>query len=129
MLLSVCYVLHAHGHDTVALSVVHEQISGEVLDEEHGVVREGLSVEGVQHGMARAIRCGGATVRLAARTVLERLATECALINLAILSTREGKTVRLELEHSLGRLKTHNEHKRENTRRGQRCTTPLHGAK
>jgi hypothetical protein len=56
-------VLHVEGDDTDALSLrAHEQVEGKVLDEEVGVVLEGLSVEGVKHGVSRSIGGGSASV-------------------------------------------------------------------
>jgi len=56
----------------------------------------------VEHGVAGAVGGGGAAVRLAALAVLERLAAERALVDLALLGAREGETVVLELEDRVG---------------------------
>ena len=41
-------VLHVERDDTGALAILHDQIESEVLDEEVGVVAEGLAIERVQ---------------------------------------------------------------------------------
>lgn len=66
-----------------------------------------LPIQGVQHGVPRAVGRAGASVRLAALAKVQRLAAECALVDLALVCTREGQPVILKLYHSLGRLSTH----------------------
>ena len=100
-------VLHAHGHDSVALSVVHQQVGGEVLDEEDGVVLERLAVQSVQHGVTSAISGSGASVGLASSSILQRLTTEGALVDLALVRARERQTVALQLQHSGRSLAAH----------------------
>ena len=41
-------VLHVEGDNTNTLAVLHDQVEREVLDEEVGVVAEGLAIECVQ---------------------------------------------------------------------------------
>jgi hypothetical protein len=53
-------VLEAEGHDATALAVLHDQIEGEVLNEEGAVVPHGLTVEGVQEGVTGTISDGAA---------------------------------------------------------------------
>lgn len=52
-------VLEAQGNDTTAGTVLHDQVEGEVLNEELGVVFEGLTVEGVEDSVSGTI--GGST--------------------------------------------------------------------
>mmetsp|Transcript_50741 Transcript_50741/g.120850 ORF Transcript_50741/g.120850 Transcript_50741/m.120850 type:complete len:295 (-) Transcript_50741:24-908(-) len=101
-------VLHAQGQHPHALAlVVHDEIKGEVLDEEHGVESQGLAVEGVEHRVPRAVRHRGAPVRLAALAELEGLSAERALVDLALVGAREGHAVRLQLDHRARRLLAH----------------------
>ena len=78
-------VLEVEGDHTHALAVLHDEIEREVLDEEVGVVAEGLAVEGMEEGVTGTVGGGGATVRLTTLAVLQRLATEGALVDLALL--------------------------------------------
>lgn len=56
-------VLHVEGEDSNALAVGrHEEVEGEVLDEEVGVVLKRLSVKSVKHGVASSVGGGGAAV-------------------------------------------------------------------
>lgn len=67
---------------------------------------ERLAVESVQHGMTSAVGGGSAAVSLSTLAELERLSTESALVDLALLGTREGKAVVLKLENRVGSLAT-----------------------
>ena len=100
-------VLHAHRDDADALTLVHDEIKREVLHEELGVVLERLSVEGVKHRVSSPVRGARAPVRLATLAVVQRLAPEGALVDLAVVGATEGQAVVLELDHSLGRLAAH----------------------
>ena len=78
-------VLEVEGDHTHTLAVLHDEIEREVLDKEVGVVAEGLAVEGMEEGVTGTVGGGGATVRLTTLAVLQRLATEGALVDLALL--------------------------------------------
>jgi hypothetical protein len=95
-------VLLVVGHDTDALTVLHDEVGGEVLNEVLGVVAERLAVKGVEHGVSGTVGSGGATVSLSSLAVLERLSSESALVDLALLGTREGETVVLKFEDGVG---------------------------
>ena len=90
-------VFRAERDDTDTLAVLHDQVQGEVLDEEVGVVTEGLAVEGVEKGMTGTVSGSSATVCLATLAKLQGLTTEGALVDLAFLGTRERNTVVLKL--------------------------------
>ena len=100
-------VLHAHRDDADALALVHDEINRKILHEELGVVLERLSVEGVKHRVSSPVRGARAPVRLATLAVVQRLAPEGALVDLAVVGATEGQAVVLELDHSLGRLAAH----------------------
>jgi len=100
-------VLHIHGDDTVALTIVHHQVECEVLDEKLGIVLQGLTVKGVKHGVSGTISGTGTSVSLSPRSKFEGLASESALVDLAVVSTREREAVRFELKDSLGRFTAH----------------------
>jgi hypothetical protein len=93
-------VLEAESDHALALRalLVHDQVEGKVLDEELAVVAHRLAVQCVQHGVPGAVGGGRAAVGLAALAVVERLAPEGALIDLALVGAREGQAVVLELD-------------------------------
>ncbi len=102
-------VLHAEGDNTPARSVarVHDEVEREVLDKEAGIVLERLAVQGVQNGVAGAVRGGSAAMGLAAFAEVEALAAEGALVDAAVLGAREGDAITLEFEDGLGGLAAH----------------------
>ena len=77
-------VLHVERDDTNTLAVFHDQVKREVLNEEVGVVPEGLAVERVEEGVAGTVGSSSASVRLTTLAELERLATERTLVDLAL---------------------------------------------
>mmetsp|Transcript_20512 Transcript_20512/g.52063 ORF Transcript_20512/g.52063 Transcript_20512/m.52063 type:complete len:434 (+) Transcript_20512:262-1563(+) len=79
-------VLHVERHHAHALArVVHDEVERKVLHEELSVVFAGLPVERVQHRVASAVGRARAAVGLAALSVVERLAAEGALVDLALV--------------------------------------------
>jgi hypothetical protein len=83
-------ILHVQCDDAYTLPIVHDEVEGEVLDEEVGVVAEGLAVEGVEEGMACAVGGGGAAVGLATFAVFEGLAAKGTLVDFALFCAGEG---------------------------------------
>jgi hypothetical protein len=51
-------VVEVHGDDAAAHSLIHQQVDGEILDEELRAVFERLTVHRVQHGVAGAVGGG-----------------------------------------------------------------------
>jgi len=80
-------ILHVESDNTNALAVLHDQVEGEVFNEEVGVVAERLAVEGVENGVASSVSGGSAAVGLSSLAVLERLTTERTLVDFAFLGT------------------------------------------
>lgn len=78
-------ILHVQRDDTNAFAVLHDEIECEVLDEEVGVVPEGLAVERVEESVPGTIRRRCAAVGLATLAVLQRLTAESTLVDLALL--------------------------------------------
>jgi hypothetical protein len=68
-----------------APSSIHDQVDGEVLDEELGVVLQALLIEGVQDGVAGAVG-GGAGPLHRGLAVVPHVAAERPLIDLAVLA-------------------------------------------
>ena len=80
-------VFHVQSHDTDALAALHDEVKGEVLDEEVGVVAERLAIERVEESVSSTISGSSAAVGLATLAVLEGLTTERALVDLALLGS------------------------------------------
>jgi len=98
-------VFEAHGDDTAAGAVlIHHQIEREIFNEEFRRIAQRLAVKRVQHRMAGAVgrRAGALSGR--AFTEVGRHASERALIDLAILGTRERYAVVLEFVNRGGRV-------------------------
>ena len=90
-------------HAAAAALVVHDQVDGEILDEELGGMAQRLAVHGVQHGVAGAV-CGGAGALRLALAEIGGHAAEGALEDLAVLGAREGHAPMLELVDGLRRV-------------------------
>ena len=80
-------VLHVQRNDTDTFSVLHNQVQREVFNEEVRVVSERLAVERVQESVSSTIGGGGATIGLTTLSELQRLTTESALVDFALLSS------------------------------------------
>ena len=76
--------------------VVHDQVDGEILDEEFRGVAQRLAVQRVQHGVAGAVGGGAGALRLAL-AVVHRHAAERPLVDPAVLGARERHAPMLEL--------------------------------
>jgi len=100
-------VLEAEGHNATALAVLHDQVKGEVLNEEGTVVPHGLAVEGVQESVTSTISDGAAPVGLATLAKVVALTTESPLVDLTLLGTGEGHAIVLKLNNGGGGLATH----------------------
>jgi hypothetical protein len=57
-------ILHAHGHNSDASPVVHQKIHHKIFDKKFAVVTEGLTIKGVEHGVAGSVGSGTATTSL-----------------------------------------------------------------
>ena len=75
-----CAVLLVVGNDTLADTILHDQVGSEVLNEVLGVVAQGLSVESVEKSVAGSVGGSAASVGLATLAVLLRLTTESTLV-------------------------------------------------
>ena len=94
------------GNHAAACPVCHDQVDGEILDVELGVVLERLLVERVQHGMAGAIGGGTGALRRPF-TIVRRHTAERPLVDLAFLGARKRYTVVLEFDDRIGRFLAH----------------------
>jgi hypothetical protein len=75
-----CAVLLVIGNDTLADTILHDQVGSEVLNEVLGVVAQGLSVESVEKSVASSVGGSAASVGLSTLAVLLRLTTESTLV-------------------------------------------------
>jgi hypothetical protein len=96
-------VVQLPGGDARTGAVLHDQVEGEVLDEELDLATDRLAVEGVQDGVAGAVGGGAGALHRAFAVVL-RHAAEGALIDLAVLGAREGHAPVFQLIDGLGGL-------------------------
>ena len=79
-------VVEIERDDAAAAAVlVHDQVDGEIFDEELGRMAQRLAVQGVQHGVAGAVG-GGAGALRDALAVMRGHAAERALIDLAVFA-------------------------------------------
>ena len=96
------------GHDTSAvLILVHNEVHGEVLNEENAVVSESSSEESVEHRVAGSVSDSAASVGLTAFSVVSRLSSESSLVDLSFSGSREGHAVAFEFSHGDGGLSGH----------------------
>ena len=96
-------VVEIPGHHAAAGAVFHDQVEGEIFDEEIDFMLHALAVEGVQHGMAGAVgrRAGALHDALA---VIGGHAAKGALVDLAFLGAAEGHAEMLQLVDRFGRI-------------------------
>jgi hypothetical protein len=93
------------GDHALALAVLgHDEVDGEVLDEELGVSPHRLAIERVQDGVPRPVGGGAGALHRRALAELGHVAAEGALVDAAVLGAAEGHAVMLELDHGGRRL-------------------------
>ena len=97
---------HVERHHAAALAVLHDQVDGEVLDEEVRVVLQRLLVERVQHGVPGTVGRSAGSLR-DALAVVRGHAAEGALVDAAVLGARERHAEVLEFDHRTRRLLAH----------------------
>ena len=85
-------------------AVFHDQVKGEILDEEFRLVAQRLAIKRVQHGVPRAVgRRTGALRRRAIAEILHH-AAERPLVDPPVLGARKRHAEMLELVNRGGRL-------------------------
>ncbi len=98
-------VVELPGQHALARAVLgHDEVDGEILDEELRVVFQRLSVERVQDGVAGAVCRGAGALDRRPFAELGGVPAEGALIDTAVLGAREGHAVVLEFIDCLGCL-------------------------
>ena len=90
-------VVEAQGDHAPALAAFHDQVDGEIFDEEVGVIFERLLVERVEHGVAGAVRRRRRALGRRPRAHVLHHPAERALVDLALGGAREGHPGMLEL--------------------------------
>mmetsp|Transcript_33159 Transcript_33159/g.56727 ORF Transcript_33159/g.56727 Transcript_33159/m.56727 type:complete len:342 (+) Transcript_33159:1002-2027(+) len=100
-------ILHVQANHTNAAIVLHDQVQSEVFNEIGGVEGQGAAVQGVKHRVSSAVRGSSAAVSLATLAKVQTLSAEGSLVDLALLGTRKGHSVTLQLQHRTRSLTTH----------------------
>jgi len=90
-------ILHVESDYANTLTILHDQVEGEILNEVGRVVPKRLTIEGVQDGMTSPVSSSCTAVGLPTLAVLERLATKGTLIDLAFLCPGEGNAIMFKL--------------------------------
>ena len=96
-------VVQLPGGDAPTDALIHNQVEGEVFDEELGRMRQRLAIHGVQHGVAGAVRRRAGALDRGLTIVLGH-AAKGTLIDLAIFRAGERHAPVLQLVHSGGRV-------------------------
>ena len=100
-------IIEAPRHYAAAHPADHDEVDGEIFDEEVGIVLQALLVESVQHRMARAVgRGAGALDRRPLAHVLH-MPAERALVDGPVVVAAERHARVLEFIHRLRRLAHH----------------------
>ncbi len=89
--------VHVERHDATARPALHDQVDGEVLDEESRGMADRLLVQRVQHRMPGAVGRGAGAVR-SAFAEMRRHAPEGTLVDEALLRARKRQAVVLQLD-------------------------------
>jgi hypothetical protein len=97
-------VFHAHGDHATAGAFVHDEVDGEILDEEFRRVAQRLAIERVQDRMAGAVGSGAGALGCWAFAIFRGHAAERALVNLALFGAREGHAPMFQLVNRFGRV-------------------------
>merc|ERR1719352_104818 len=100
-------VLQAESNHSPALSILHQQVDGKVLDEVVAVIAEALAVQSVEEGVTGPVSNAAAPVSLTSLAVLVRLASKGTLVDLALRGPAERHPIVLKLNDGGGRLSGH----------------------
>lgn len=90
-------ILKRNGSNTLANSILHNEILSKVFDEIVGVIVERSAIQGVQHGMASSVSHTAGPVGLATLAKIYALPTKGSLVDLAIVQTAEWHAVIFQL--------------------------------
>lgn len=90
-------VAHIEANDSLANVSLHNQVQDKVLNEEGAIITKGSPEESVQHRVAGSVGHCTAAVGLASLSVVKGLPSKGPLVDLSLLRSREGHSIRLEL--------------------------------
>jgi len=90
-------ILHVESDYTNTLTILHDQVESEILNEIGCVVSKRLTIESMQDGVTSTVSSSGTAVSLATLSVFERLATKGTLIDLAFLCPGERNAIMFKL--------------------------------
>merc|ERR1712172_422353 len=100
-------VLQAESNHSPALSILHQQVDGKVLNEVVAVIAEALAVQSVEEGVTGPVSNAAAPMSLTSLAVLVRLAAKGTLVDLALWGPAERHPVVPKLNDGGGRLSGH----------------------
>ena len=101
------------GDSTTDSLIVHDEIEGEVLNEEGAVISQGPAEESMQHGVSSSVSHRAGTIRLLydnlslTFAVLSGLSSEGPLVDLPLLGSGKGQSVGFQFQDGFGCLTTH----------------------
>ena len=100
-------VFHAQRDNASAFAIfVHQQVECKILDMEMRLVLQALLVKRMQDGVSGAVGGSAGTARHRL-SIVQRMAAERTLVNLAFLGPREGNAVIFEFNHRRNGVAAH----------------------
>ena len=98
-------VVQLPAHHALAFALFgHDQVDGEIFDEELGLLLQRLAVQRVQNRVAGPVGSGACALHGGAFAEFGGVAAERALVNLALVGARERHAVMFQLVNRLGRF-------------------------
>ena len=94
-------------HAGACAFIVHDQVDGEILDEEMRVVLQRLAIERVQHGVTGTVGGGAGPLRGCPLTELRCHAAEVTLVYPPLVGTAERHAEVLQLQHRVDGIAHH----------------------
>lgn len=82
-----CSILHVEARDADTAPILHDQVQRKVLNEVCGVKSQGAPIKGVKHCVSCSVSCTSASVRLTPLAEIQRLSSECPLVNFSVFSS------------------------------------------
>lgn len=98
---------HVVSHNTTAFIAFHDEVHGEVLHKENAIVTKSATEESMKHRVASSVSDSAAAVSLSTLSEVCGLASESALVNLTLSSSRERHAVGLEFTNGDRGLTSH----------------------
>jgi hypothetical protein len=95
------------GDNTLADTILHNQVSSKEFNEIFGVVSERLAIKSVKESMASSVSGSTATICLTTLSIFLGLTTKGSLVDFAVLGSGEGAAVVFELNDGLRSFSCH----------------------